>query len=59
MKKLGLILLIALVVIFVWDYFIFVYSNQSVVVSTPETSDTIRLDTLNEFHKRSFNNFGK
>lgn len=59
MKKLGLFLLLALVVIFVWDYFIFVYSNQSVVVSTPETSDTIRLDTLINSHKRSFNNFGK
>lgn len=59
MKKLLPILFLALVGILIWDYFIFVYSNQTVVVSTPETTDTIRLDTLNEKHKHSFKHFGK
>lgn len=59
MKKLLPILFLAIIAILIWDYLIFVYSNQTVVVSTPETTDTIRLDTLNNLHKRSFKHFGK
>jgi len=59
MKKLGLILFLAFIVILIWDYAVFVYYNKNAIVTTSIRSDTICIDTLTNLHKQSFKHFGK